>query len=279
MVSLQESLIEWVKKSKDVKIATIFGSQARTLQKELHGADRWSDIDIEIVTTSPSSYVNRDWTKLIQGQQTYAYAVRPVFGGVQKVTALFSGGEVDFIIISYWRLLIGRLFFRLGLHRYIKAISKSLGEFALVMSFGHKVVKGSASWEQFYADVIKGVQLAHLTDAEAISLADGAYVDGVSVLAKVNRGELVAAQRWFHRSIIETNLRLLHELRLRKGLVSYPDGRRIEQLLSEYEISDVKFEIRLNESELRASVLMAIKSTRRLLIELTGITPPWPSLR
>lgn len=279
MVTLLDSLLAWVQAARDVRVAAVFGSQARALCGEAQPADPWSDVDLEIVTTRPDLYLNRAWTRAVPDQIVHAYAVRPVFGGAQKVTAYFSGGEADFVIIPHRRLWLGKLAFRLGVHRHAPGIARGLGEFALVMSFGHKVVKGGASWERFYARAIKEVPLAHLSDDEAISLADGAYVDAVSILSKLGRGELVAAQRWLHRSVVETNFRLVNELRVRRKQATYPDGRRVEQLLNPAELADVRFEVKLTVESLRAATLTGVAATRRLITELTQHTPTWPEIK
>jgi hypothetical protein len=278
MVTLLDSLAEWARGARDVRVAAVFGSQARALRGETQPADPWSDVDLQVITTRPALYGNRAWTAAIPHQTIHAYAIRPVFGGVRKVTAYFSGGEADFVVIPYRRLLLGRLLFELGVHRRIPAVQRSLGEFALVMSFGHKLVKGSRGWERFYDRAVKEIPLAHLTDEEALSLADGAYVDAVSIMSKLGRGELVAAQRWLHRSVVETNFRLMHELRVRRGTMSYPDGRRVEQLLDARELEDVRFEVALSVEALRSATLRAVASTRRLLRELTGRDPGWPEI-
>lgn len=279
MVTLLDSLLRWVRDAHDVRVAAVFGSQARALCGEAQPADPWSDVDLEIVTTRPERYLNRAWAGAVPGQKLHAYAVRPVFGNAQKVTAFFSGGEADFVIVPYRRLWLGKLAFNLGLHKRSPGIARGLGEFALVMSFGHKVVKGGPSWEAFYARAIKEVPLAHLRDEEAISLADGAYVDAVSILSKLGRGEFVAAQRWLHRSVIETNFRLVNELRVRRKQVTYPDGRRVEQLLSPAELADVRFEVKLTTEDLRKATITGVSATRRLVGELTGYQPTWPELK
>jgi predicted nucleotidyltransferase len=279
MVTLLDSLREWMRDQADIRVAAVFGSHARTLSGEDQPADPWSDVDLQIVTTQPGRYRSREWTAQLRGQQLHAYAVRPVFGGVQKVTALFSGGEADFVVVPYHRLWLGRLAFNLGLHNRVAGIRRGLGEFALVMSFGQVVLKGGPDWQEFYTRAVKEVPLAHLTDEEAISLAEGAYVDASSLLGKLARGEYVAVQRWLHRSLIETNFRLLHERRVRQGLVSYPDGRRVEQLLSPAELATVRFEVSLDAESLRAALLTSLAGTRKLLTELTGRAPTWPELR
>ncbi len=279
MVTLLDSLREWMKDQADVRVAAVFGSHARSLSGEGQPADPWSDVDLQIVTTRPGRYRDRAWTAQLPGQELHAYAVRPVFGGVQKVTALFSGGEADFVIIPYRRLWLGRLAFNLGLHKRVPGIRRGLGEFALVMSFGQKVLKGGPGWQRFYTRAVKEVPLAHLTDEEAVALGEGAYVDATSILGKLARGEYVAVQRWLHRSLIETNFRIMHELRVRQGLVSYPDGRRVEQLLSAAELATVRFEVGLDEPSLRAAIFASLAGTRSLLTELTGKAPTWPELK
>ncbi len=279
MLTLFESLQQWLRGAADVRVAAVFGSHARTLSGEGQPADPWSDIDLQIVTTRPELYLNRAWTAQLARQELQAYAVRPVFGGAQKVTALFSGGEADFVIVPYRRLLLGRIAFTLGLHRRVAGIRRGLGEFALVMSFGQKVLKGGPGWQRFYSRAVAEVPLAHLTDEEAVTICEIAYVDAVSVLSKIARGEFVAAQRWLHRSVIETNFRLLHELRVRHGQISFPDGRRVERLLASGELATVRFEVRLDADSLRAATITALAATRRLLTELTGNAPTWPELK
>jgi hypothetical protein len=277
MVTLLDSLRAWLETQSDIRVAAVFGSHARALTGEGQPADPHSDVDLQIVTTSPKIYLNRDWTTGVKGQSLIAYAVRPVFGGVQKVTALFSGGEADFVVVPYRRLWMGRLAFNLGLHRS-PGIARGLGEFALVMSFGQVVLKGGPSWQRFYTRAVAEVPLAHLSDEEAISLADGAYVDATGILGKLARGEYVAVQRWLHRSLIETNFRLMHELRYRRKLVSYPDGRRVEALLDPADLERVRFEVQLNEPSLRAAIHRSVEGTRYLITELTGKPPTWPPL-
>ncbi|MBS0663141.1 MAG: hypothetical protein JSR48_07735 [Verrucomicrobia bacterium] len=278
MVTLLDSLREWMRDQADVRVAAVFGSHARALSGEGQPADPWSDVDLQLVTTRPDLYRSSAWTARLRGQALHAYAVRPVFGGVRKVTALFSGGEADFVIVPYRRLWLGRAAFNLGLHRHVPGIARGLGEFALVMSFGQVVLKGGPKWQEFYTRAVKEVPLAHLTDEDAIALAEGSYVDGAAMLAKLSRGEFVAAQRWLHRSMVEANLRILHELRYRRGQVSYPDGRRVEQLLTPEELAMVRFETDLNAESLRAAILRAVAGTRRLITELTGRAPSWPEL-
>lgn len=278
MVTLFDALQTWLNEARDVRVATVFGSYARALKGDGQAADPWSDIDLQLVTNNPRKYLHRAWTKDVPSQTLQAYAVRPVFGGAVKVTAMFSGGEVDFVIINYRRLNFGRILFSLGLHRRFQSVSKGLGEFALVMSFGHLVLKGGSRWQNFYSRVVAEVPHARLNDEEVIQISEVAYVDAVSVIGKIERGELVAAQRWLHRSVVETNFRLMHELRVRRGQVSFPDGRRVERLLPPEELAFVRFEVTLEAESLRRATVSALQGIRELLTALTGTAPTWPAL-
>jgi len=169
--------------------------------------------------------------------------------------------------------------FNLGLHKRVASVQRGLGEFALVMSFGQVVLKGGPAWQEFYTRAVKEVPLAHLTDEDAVALAEGAYVDATSIMGKLERGEYVAVQRWLHRSLVETNFRIMHELRVRRGQVSYPDGRRVEQLLSPAELATVRFEVALEPASLKAAIVAAVAGTRKLITELTGKAPTWPELK
>jgi hypothetical protein len=52
----------------------------------------------------------------------------------------------------------------------------------------------------------------------------------------------------------------------------------VEQLLSAPELAMVRFEVKLEESSLRAAIFAAIAGTRHLITELTGKAPTWPGL-
>jgi hypothetical protein len=100
--------------------------------------------------------------------------------------------------------------------------------------------------------------------------------DYVWTLRKIDRGELVAAQRMLHRELVETNLRLLHELRLRRGERSFPEGRRIEQAPAGAGAPDVAVSARCDEGELRAGARSAASALRGIMAALVGGSWGWP---
>ena len=104
--------------------------------------------------------------------------------------------------------------------------------------------------------------------------ADVFLCDFFWVLQKLERGELVAAQHLLHRSLSETNLRLLREVRLRKGelLPSFGLGRKVEKLLRSEQLDRIQIEARLNRDELQLAAWKAFKTLVQFVYELD---PTW----
>jgi hypothetical protein len=101
--------------------------------------------------------------------------------------------------------------------------------------------------------------------------------DYVSTLRKIQRGELLAARRWIHHQLLETLFRLIHELRLRRGLPSLPDARRIE-FINEPLVRDLSIDVLLvRESLLVATEKMAVLC-RDILRALVADRWLWPDL-
>jgi hypothetical protein len=194
------------------------------------------------------------------------YSVRPAFGGVQKVTALFAGAETDFVVIPAGQLRLARVGSALG------PVRRGLADLAIVIRPGYRFLKGAEAWGAFYERVIREVPDPRLTDADAVTLADGFVCDVVWTLRKLARGELLAAQRMLHLSLAETNYRLLHELRLRRGEPSYPEARRLERVATPEERSAVSLETPLVAEALHA----AVQKTRGTLEALMAqLVPAW----
>jgi hypothetical protein len=110
-------------------------------------------------------------------------------------------------------------------------------------------------------------------DARATArLADIFLCDLLWVLQRIERGELVAAQRGLHRLLAEPNFQLLHEARLRRGELTYREARRVERLLPARELALLQVSARLRRAELKRSARQAYRSFRRLMTELN---PAW----
>ena len=97
-------------------------------------------------------------------------------------------------------------------------------------------------------------------------------------MRKIARGELVAAQRWLHAQLAETNFRLLHEVRRRRGQASFPDARRLELLATAEELGSVRIEATLEEGSLRAAAGQSATGCAALVRALVGDAWRWPEL-
>ena len=274
---LAEVVARWAAKTPSVSGLTLFGSRARVAADPLASSDTGSDWDFQIISSHPSMFEDRTWAESLEGAKLSVYAPRMTrFGKVPKVNALFEGAEADFVILPARTLRAARFLVALGLHRREGFLRRGLRDLAIVIRPGWKFLKGSEKWEAFYRRVVAEVDDARLGDAEAVNLANVFVCDYIWTLRKIERGELVAAQRMLHRELVETNLRLFHELKLRKGERSFPEGRRIEQLSSAAETSAMALSARCNTAELRAGASSAGSALRELMKSLVGGSWAWP---
>ncbi len=202
-----------------------------------------------------------------------AYSCRPTFGGVNKVTFLLPGKlEVDIVILRAGQLGGARVAVALGLHRRVPALRQNLRFLAVVTRPGYRFLKGEAQFGTLYRRVVAEVDDPRMDDTEACRLAEGFVCDLVWQRRKLARGELAAAQRMLHQGLAETNFRLLHELRLRRGEASFPEARRIERVASPEELAATQISARHDQVELRAATEQAWQTLQGLMAELV---PAW----
>lgn len=238
-------------------------------------ADRFSDWDFQVVTTKPELFAARTWLAAA-GLQPRVYVFRlGRLGSAAKVTALFPEGELDLVIIPARRLRLARALVRLGVAQRSAGLRRGLGDLALVLRDGFRLRKGGPAWAHFLARVAREFVPPLLGAEELAALADGFVCDYVSTRRKIARGELLAAQRWLHHQLAETNFRLLHQLRRRDGAASYPDARRLEWL-APAAAGMVAVEAGLESVALAAAVRKSADTLRHLMRELVGDAWRWP---
>ncbi len=109
-----------------------------------------------------------------------------------------------------------------------------------------------------------------LDDAAVRNLAACFRCDQRWLERKLARRELVAAQRMLHLGLVEANLRLLHELRLRRKERSFPEGRRLERIAPRAVVGAVTVSARPTRSALRSASRKAGVTCASLVRELTG---------
>ncbi len=277
MESLAETVAQWAARTPSVSGLTLFGSRARDPSDPLAARNTRSDWDFQVISSDPGMFNGPAWAESLGGAKLRVYAPRMTrFGGVPKVNALFDGAEADFVIIPARRLRAAKVLVALGLHRREGFLRRGLRDLAVVIRPGWRFLKGAGQWEAFYRKVVAEVDDPRLGDSDAVAIANTFVCDYVWTLRKLERGELIAAQRMLHRELAETNLRLVHELRLRRGERSFPEGRRIEQAGATAGLPDLAVSARCDEGELRAGAAGAAETLRALMKSLVGGSWSWP---
>ena len=275
--NLAETVAHWAAGTPSVSGLTLFGSRARGATDPLASPDDRSDWDFQVISSDPGMFRERAWAESLGGATLRVYAPRMTrFGRVPKVNALFDGAEADFVIIPARTLRAAKFLVALGLHRREGSLRRALRDLAVVIRPGWKFLKGAAQWEAFYRRVVAEVDDPRLGDRDAVALANVFVCDYVWTLRKIDRGELIAAQRMLHRELAETNLRLVHELRLRRGERSFPEGRHLEQAGPVAGLPELAVSARCSGGELREGAAGAAALLRGLMAALVGGSWRWP---
>jgi len=197
---------------------------------------------------------------------------------VKKVTAVFEEGELDLVIIPYRQFRMVALIVRLGLMNFFPKSSSSLRNLAAVWKGGVVVLKGDFRVTLLIDAMKAKINSGRLDDEEVCALANGFVCDYVSAKRKLARGEILAAQRWLHFHLAEVNFQLLHEWRQRRGLLSFPDARRTESLLSKREMKLVEVKAIPNEISVSMALEECASACVELMGKLVGSKWSWPEL-
>jgi hypothetical protein len=268
---LLESFSRWAIADANVRSAVLFGSRARQHSAPA-AADTWSDIDLHLICDAPTRLESLDWQRFISGHRLELAVVRPASSGVKKITLLFADGEADLIVVPLAKMRLARMAVQLGLHRRWEFLAGMLNNMATIMSGGYRFLKGETAWGTFYGRVVGEMPGFRLADSRIRTMADIFLCDLLSVMQKIARGELVAAQRMLHRTVLETNIELLHELRLREGRGTFQQARRVEKLVPAEELACIQVDARLQRAELRTAAWKALTGLQTLMARLV---PAW----
>jgi len=100
MEQIEQRFVAWAQTQPDIRAAIVAGSRARTD----HPADRWSDLDITIITTRPKRYLaGTDWLGNID-DYWLTFLEATATGGETERRVLFQGAlDVDFPILPHSR--------------------------------------------------------------------------------------------------------------------------------------------------------------------------------
>lgn len=270
-VDLLPSVEHWLSREPRIQSAVLFGSKAGSNATSV-APDDWSDIDLHVITTAASELEHVDWQTELPDEDFCFQSARAATGGVRKTTVLFAKGQIDLVLVPKSRMRLARVALTLKLYRRSRAVRMALNEIATCLWSGYRFLKGETEWGRFYAKVASDMPGVRLSDQEIRSKAEVSLCDLLWIFQKIERGEFVAAQHLLHRSLSETNLMLLRELRLRRGgsLPSFGLGRRVEQWASPEQLQWISVNAGLNARELRAAAWTALAGLRALMRELTG---------
>jgi len=271
--SLFQSVQRWIAGEARIKSAVLFGSTANTDRAET-AADQWSDFDLHLVVTAPREFPRIEWSTALPDEEFRFQALRPATGGVQKLTVVFAGGQMDLILVPHGQMAWARLGFKCGWEKRSPRLLTALNEIHTCLRGGYQFLKGEGSVGSFYRRVSTEMSGVRLSDAEASALAKIAWLDLHWIRQKIERGEWLAAQHGLHRSVGETNLRLVRELRLRRGepLPSFGLGRHVESLLSPEERTWVTIDTRCTAEGLRSA---ANRAEQGLVALMAALVPSW----
>lgn len=277
-MNLAERIAQWAAGERTVKGVALIGSRARPADDVLWRSDAQSDWDFHVITSKPDLFSRPGWTAGL-GVRLRHYSVRrAAISGVPKVGAIFDGAEADFVVIPVGRFHGVRRHFQSGGDQPTARAKQMMHDLAVVVRPGWRFLKDGGGWDDFYRATVNAVADPRLEEAEVRSLADAFVCDAVWTRRKIERGELLAAQRMLHRALAETNFRLLHEWRLRRHERSFPEARRIERVAPAAELAALTVSARVNAEELAAALEKSSATCRKLVRSLVGEAWRWPEL-
>jgi hypothetical protein len=270
---LVDALAAWFDSASNIDAAILYGSSAR-VPRDAASLDGWSDFDLHLIVTNTAVFDDIDWRSALPGQKVCFEAKRSATGGTNKLTVLFTCGQIDLVLLSVRRMRLARWLLRLGLHRKLGFVRDALNEMATSMRPGYRFLKGEARWGAFYARVVAEMPGVRLNDDMAREVADAFVIHMMLALTRLRRGELLAAQFGLHRVLSDTNLRLIRELRLRRNLPvpSFGLARRAEALFAPRELEWINVDARLEADALRRAIWVSFSGLKSLMAELV---PAW----
>lgn len=220
------ALSVWAKGQADLSALVQVGSRVQPDGE----ADAFSDFDYYLISSRPERYRDGRFAEAIA--PCWVVSSQIAFGGVTKVTAVYEHAlDVDFVILAAWELRVAFLALRFP---RLKAwwpgpLAKGIADLRCVAGRGSRVVHGGAGWSRRFE------RLAPLpltpTEAAFSHACDIFWTQFVWVVKKVERGELLAAQRGFHLHLVESTLTIL-AMEADEAGRPRPEGRKAEQWLS-----------------------------------------------
>ncbi len=267
------AVVAWLESEDSIKSAVLFGSSCKASSIDNH-QDNWADIDLHIITTASRRIEEVDWARVLPSEKFCMQIVRPATGGVRKATVSFATGQIDLVLVPAFQIRLARLAAFFGLHRRVHRLKDALNELHTCIQSGYRFLKGEKEWGAFYTMIMTEMPGVRLTDDDARKMADIFLTELLLIFRRLERGEFAAAQYSLHRSLSETNFRLLRELRLRRGqpLPSFGIARHVETSLSPTELEWVRVNSRLERQEISSAAWRSFDGLKALM---SGLVPAW----
>lgn len=272
-----ERFIEWAETEPSITMVTLIGSRSRPADAP-DGPTATSDWDFQIATTDPAMYDRTDWLKAINGQPI-AYVKRlGATGVVDKVTAVFPDGDVEWVIIPAEAFAGFVQAAEAGVDSAHPMVQKMFAEMGKVLFGNYRILKGGEPAEAVYEAASRlGADAFRRNDDQVIATAEGFVCDYISLRRKINRGELRASQLLLNEELLDELYWLLFELRKREGLHAKPMARRLEEL-GDPRLPLLDITPSLDHQSLTAAADKAAGALRVLVGELVGTQWAWPDL-
>ena len=271
-----QRLTAWAEGQSHIVGLVQIGSRTRT-SGSLGAFDIHSDWDFQIISSFPEFFFKADNYRDFLGCPVLLCSRIGRLGAVPKVTVVLTEGELDIVVLPASLLDVAKRIVSGGVEGLDPQLSHALVDLSSVISGGYKIWKGESQLGWFYQYVKDRIPVLRLSDDDVCDLANGFCCDYISTLKKIQRGELLAAQRWLHFNLAEVNFKLAHELRLRAGLSSFPDARRIEFLGDMSLVDDLKINAGLSQPSLYEAAFHCAMVCRRLVALLVGSNWSWPN--
>lgn len=276
MTTTCERFIEWAQTEPSIRMVTLIGSRSRP-EGAPDGPTEHSDWDFQVATSDPAMFATPEWLSAINGQPI-AYVKRlGVTGVVDKVTAIFPDGDVEWVIIPA-EAFDGFVQAAPGVDDAHPMVQKMFVELGKVLFGDYRVVKGGDDCVAVYETASRlGADAYRLSDDQVVAIAEGFVCDYVAVRRKTARGELHTAQLLLHEQLMSALYSLLFELRKREGLHAKPQARRLEEL-DDPRLPLLDIAPRLDRASLTESADKAAHALRVLAGDLVGARWSWPDL-
>jgi hypothetical protein len=261
----------WAGETRGVAALMLFGSRARGM------GDALSDWDFHIIAKDAHFTADKNWTHAIGLGPPLVYASRDgVVGRVKRLTVLWKDVDMDFVVLPFTQMRLARMALHLNLHRHSSLIRRRLADLACIARPGSLQVYGAPVWGQFYRRVCDLIEDPMPDDSDLIKKAELFAADYHWVRCKIERGELLAAQRVLHRSLVEINFELLWVLRRRRRMDAWPEARRLERWASDEERLRVSFVSEPDVGDLVRALHQNLEFFRLMMKELVGTRWSWP---